>query len=196
MKSLITALWERSVSKKRVDSVNAESDSEMKFEIGERRARGDGHFDLTDNTSLIYSGSQEADFGVYLARNWRFEMKVDTDTGECVGLTGFMSKLTAKKSSLVLPAAEPKKLLCKSARLDSGAAGCYSESPANSVHFDPEKKILCLGDPEGAGEAVEFADRIIAVVNAGNLVCVYMLLDNIADDPENGNNLINCILLV
>lgn len=196
MKSLITALWERSVMKQKVDPIDSAADDSASFEAGEERLRGSGHFYLSSNTSLLYSEQIEGGFGVYLAGNWRFELKVDPETGRCLYVTGFMSKLTAKKRELAVPKAEARELIFKSASMESGAEGCYISRPVNSVYFDSEKKILCVGDPEASGRAIEFADRIAAIIEGGKLLAVYLELDDIADDPENGLNLINCIVTV
>ncbi len=196
MKSLITALWERSVSKKRVDPINPEADAEMRFAVGEPRRPEDGQFVLTENTSLVYLGEGEGDFSVYLAGNWRFELKVDSDSGACVDFSGFMSKLTARRTELNMPSAEKRTLICKSGRLAGEGVGCYSAYPSNAVLFDDKKRILCLGDHEAEGEAVEFLDRAVAVLGEGKLLALYINLDNIADDPKSESNLMNCIVLV
>lgn len=195
MKSLITALWERSVMKNKIEPISSEAAGRMTFEIGADRERGCEFYSLSENTSLVYSKPFEEGFGVYLAENWRFEMKVDPGSGRCVCLNGFMSKLTAKQADLAPPAAEPKELICHSSHLGEGM-GCYSQDPPNSVLFDPKKRILCLGDPDAEGEAVEFADRTVGVISGERLRCVYLLLDNIGNNAEAGNNLINCIVLV
>lgn len=196
MKSLITALWERSVTKKKLDPINPEPDGDMRFEIGAVRTCGDGHYRLTSDTSLFCVGVEKGDFSVYLAGNWRFELSVDSNSGVCRGIYGFMSKLTARQAVLEVPEAEPKTLICKSGRLSADNVGCYCPWPSNSVLFDQRRKVLCLGNPENDGEAVEFADRTVAVIKDGRLVCVYLKLDNIEGDEEDGNNLMNCIVLV
>ncbi len=195
MKSLITALWERSVTKKKLDPINPEPDFEMRFEAGEARVRGDCRYRLTPDTSLVYTGGEAGDFSVYLAGNWRFELKVDSDSGECREISGFMSKLTAKQAVLEVPEGERRKLICKSVRLGAENVGCYCPWPTNSVLFDPRRKILCLGNPESPGDAVEFADRTVAVLSDGKLMSVYLRLDNI-EEGEDGNNLANCIVMV
>ncbi len=199
MKSLITALWERSVTKKKLDPINPEPDLSMRFEPGEPRERGDGRYVLTSDTSLCFEGGENGkrgDFSVYLAGNWRFELSVNSTTGECREISGFMSKLTAKQAVLEVPEAEKRKLICKSDTLRAQSVGCYCPYPANSVLFDQRRRILCLGNPEGDGEAVEFADRTVAVLKEGRLACVYLRLDTIEDSAEGGDNLLNCIVLV
>ncbi len=197
MKSLITALWERSVSKQKVDPINPDPDSGMTFEFLGQRVREGGGFRLTSNTSLEYIGSGEGDFSVYLAGNWRFELSVDCSSGRCARLTGFMSKLTAKQADLNIPAAEPKVMYCRSDRLMSENFGCYSAYPVNSVYFDPKKLVMCIGDPEAEGEAGEFLDDAVAVINAGRLVCIYLRLDRADEAAVSGeDNLMNCIVLV
>ena len=192
---MITALWERSVSKQKVDSLNSPSDSGMKFEKGGPRERGNSVYRLGENTSLTLSEDPKHDFGVYLGGNWRFELEADSRSGECLGISGFMSKLTAKRAVLEIPDAESRKLICRSDRLIPGKA-CYSDSPANSVHYDPRNKILCIGDPEATGDAAEFCDKTVAVISGGKLMSVYLALDGVETDPENGNTLTNCIVLV
>ena len=196
MKSLITALWERSVIKQRVDPINPDPDAGMRFVIGEKRERGGCRFVLNHDTSLEHTTAENGDFSVYLGGNWRFELSVDCATGRCVKLTGFMSKLTAKQKSLAVPKAEPSVLICRSDRLLSEHFGCYSADPTNSVFFDPERLILCLGDPEAAGTAVEFADRTVAVIDSGHMRCVYLLLDNLENAVKGEDNLMNCIVMV
>lgn len=192
---MITALWERSVSKQKVDSMGSERDRAMLFEIGGPREKGGCHYYLSENTTLLHTSGQGCDFRVYLGGNWRFDLEIDSRNGECLRLGGFMSKLTAKRAVLEVPDAEAKKLVCRSEKMVPGRA-CYSDSPTNSVLFDPREKILCIGDPEISGEAVEFSDRTVAVVKDGRLACVYLMLDDVGSDPENGNSLSNCIVLV
>ena len=194
MKSLITALWERAQGLEKVSSRNPDDSVSLSYESGgERRSEG-GEFCLAENTSLLYSKGKPGDFGVYLAKNWRFELKFDAKTGECVDFTGFMSKLTAKESKLNVPDAVPRKLICKSDNMDAGKM-CYSTSPSNSVHYDCTKKILCIGDPEAAGEAIEALDKTVFVLDNGSISAVYLILDNTQDKGE-GSNLKNCLVLV
>lgn len=194
MKSLITALWERSAAKKRIDPINSEADSSMKFEVGAARERGCCRYILSENTTLSSLGCDEGGFGVYVAGNWRFELKVDPETGECFGFSGFMSKLTAKSAEISVPEAESKTLICKSEKLGEGS-GCYCSCPNNSVLYDLKKKILCIGDPDAKGDAIEFLDSTVAVLANGRLCCIYLMLENIEEEAQ-GINLMNCIVTV
>lgn len=195
MKSMITALWERSVSKNKVDKLSSPADSKMIFEKGGPRQRSDGHFYLSSDTSLLLTDERPSDFSLYLGGNWRFEMAIDSKTGECLRVSGFVSKLTAKRAVLELPDAEPMTLICRSEKIEPGKA-CYSPYPVNSVLYDPRNKILCLGDPEAEGEAIEFADCSVAVLSDRVLKCVYLILNNMTADEDSGNSITNCIVLV
>lgn len=195
MKSMITALWERAKGRERVERANPSEAGEMKFSFGDMRAPGSCGFSLDEDTSLMHSAQNDGDFGVYLAGNWRFEVHVDSETGECLKLTAFMSKLTAKRASLKIPESKPMKMIFSSPGMNAGMA-CYSATPANSVHFDPEEKILCIGDPDGEGEAGEFADKTTAVIKDGRLTAVWLDLKDVPDNRKNGIALGDCLVVV
>ncbi len=133
-------------------------------------------FYIADDTSLLYSGL-DGDYSVLLGGNWRFELVVDSQTGLCTHIQSFLEKLEVTDADLTLPMAVSKDLyFADESSLEPGG-GCHYHPFSNTAFWDKKKKVLCFGDPDGQGEAVEFTPKTIAVIKENQLKSIFLNLD-------------------
>ena len=133
-------------------------------------------FYIADDTSLLYSGL-DGDYSVLLGGNWRFELVVDSQTGLCTHIQSFLENLEVTDADLTLPMAVSKDLyFAEESSLEPGG-GCHYHPFSNTAFWDKKKKVLCFGDPDGQGEAVEFTPKTIAVIKENQLKSIFLNLD-------------------
>ena len=137
-------------------------------------------FYLAKDKSLMYTKST-GDYSVYLGGNWRFELIVDSATGVCQKFQSFLGKLNPKNKPLILPQAKKSSLIFVSDEL-TPFDGCRYSPFDDKAFWDYENRILCIGNPDASGDAVEFTPKTIAVIRNERLECMYLLLDSIAED--------------
>ena len=133
-------------------------------------------FYIADDTSLLYSGL-DGDYSVFLGGNWRFELVVDSQTGLCTHIQSFLENLEVTDADLTLPMAVSKDLYFANERSLEPGSGCHYHPFSNTAFWDKKKKILCFGDPDGQGEAVEFTPKTIAVIKENQLKSIFLNLD-------------------
>ena len=133
-------------------------------------------FYIADDTSLLYSGL-DGDYSVLLGGNWRFELVVDSQTGLCTHIQSFLENLEVTDADLTLPMAVSKDLyFADESSLEPGG-GCHYHPFSNTAFWDKKKKVLCFGDPDCQGEAVEFTPKTIAVIKENQLKSIFLNLD-------------------
>ncbi len=158
----------------------------MKFNVGDKYYIDDknrSYFKLCDDLSLLYNNYLD-DFSIYnisLGGNWRFQLIVDSNTGRCVKFECYLDGMVIQKLSVSLAELERRQLCFLTDEKMQMGSGCYYAPFSNEVCYDETKKILCFGNRNAIGTAIEFAPKIIAVVNDGDLKCIYLLLN---DNPE------------
>ena len=133
-------------------------------------------FYIADDTSLLYSGL-DGDYSVLLGGNWRFELVVDSQTGLCTHIQSFLENLEVTDADLTLPMAISKDLYFANERSLEPGSGCHYHPFSNTAFWDKKKKVLCFGDPDGQGEAVEFTPKTIAVIKENQLKSIFLNLD-------------------
>ena len=138
-------------------------------------------FFLSEDGSLLYSKSS-GDYSVLLGGNWRFELVVDSSTGLCVKLQCFLDELSVTHTALELPQYQQKKVYVVCEEPLSSACGCHYLPFEDSVFWDYTKHLLCIGDPRSTGQAIEFTNKTIAIIDDTKLRCVYLLLNSISSD--------------
>lgn len=158
------------------------TETKMEFVIGDTKYckmnTADCRFYIAEDTSLLYDGLH-GDYSVLLGGNWRFELIVDSYTGLCTQMQSFLNKLEVTHTALKLPKSQHKDLYFVGEESLEPGCGCHYFPFANKAFWDEEKKILCYGDTNSDGEAVEFTSKTIAVIKNKRLMCVYLVLDNI-----------------
>ncbi len=139
------------------------------------------YFYLTKDKSLLYNTITSGDYSVLFGGNWRFELIVDSATGLCVKFQSFLDELKVSHRTIDLPESTPKKIFFTSNDVLSPGGGCHYFPFENKVYWDERKSILCIGNPNIEGEVVEFVPQTISVIRNGQIVCLYLILGNIAD---------------
>ena len=157
----------------------------MNFIIGDSKycqyKTSDYHFYITEDTSLLYNGLRGG-YSVLLGGNWRFELIVDSLTGLCTHIQSFLGKLEVTYTTLKLPEYESKDLYFTKEEPLYPGGGCYYFPFASKAFWDAQGRVLCFGDPDSKGNAVEFTPKTIAVIDKKRLMCVYLLLDDITGE--------------
>lgn len=156
----------------------------MKFEIGSPYNISDSTLDrfyLEDDSSLLYKSRLDnySIYNVSLGGNWRIQLIVDSITGQCIKVEIYLDSLIVKYQPLAVPESEKKELYFVTDEIMQQGSGCCYNPFSGEICFDPESKILCLGSHNASGRAVEFARHITAVVDGGDLKCIYLQLDNL-----------------
>lgn len=139
-------------------------------------------FCLAKDKSLLYPKAN-GDYSILLGGNWRFELIVDSTTGLCQKFQIFLDGIKVIHASLVLPKSKSRDLYYESNEALSPTEGCHYFPFINSAIWDDKNHILCIGNPISDGDAVEFRHKTIAIINNGQLECIYLVLDSII-----GNN--------
>ena len=138
----------------------------------------DSSFFLAKDSSLLYRGLQ-GDFSVFLGGNWRFELIVDSHTGLCTHIQSYLKKMEVKARSLDLPDSIVRDLYFVSSNTLEHGGGCHYHPFLNMAFWDGMKKLLCFGDPNSKGEAIEFTPKTIAIIKDAQLKSMYLVLAGI-----------------
>ena len=142
-------------------------------------AKERNEFYLAKDKSLMYQSIIDGDYSILLGGNWRFELIVDSSTGLCVKFQSLLDELKVLYKHLVLPESKARKVFVKSDEILYPGEGCHYYPFVNKAYWDERKNILCIGNPDAVGEAIEFASHIIMVVKKYQLVCLYLNLNNV-----------------
>lgn len=137
-------------------------------------------FHITKDRSLLYQSTINGDYSILLGGNWRFELIVDSSTGLCVKFQSLLDELKVLHKSLVLPESKAKRVFIKSNDMLHPGEGCHYYPFLNKVYWDETKNILCIGNPEAIGDAIEFVPHIVMVVKSHQLLCLYLILNNVS----------------
>lgn len=137
-------------------------------------------FYLAEDKSLMYQSTIDGDYSILLGGNWRFELIVDSFTGLCIKFQSFLDELKVLYKPLVLPESKARRVFVKSGEKLYPREGCHYHPFVNKAYWDEKKNILCIGNPNMVGEAIEFAPHIIMVVKRYQLVCLYLNLNNVS----------------
>ena len=127
-------------------------------------AKDRNEFYLAKDKSLMYQSIIDGDYSILLGGNWRFELIVDSSTGLCVKFQSLLDELKVLYKHLVLPESKARKVFVKSDEILYPGEGCHYYPFVNKAYWDERKNILCIGNPDAVGEAIEFASHIIMVV--------------------------------
>lgn len=156
----------------------------MEFMIGDLydsdSATDRNGFYLAGDKSLMYQSTIDGDYSILLGGNWRFELIVDSFTGLCVKFQSFLDELKVLHKPLALPESKARRVFVKSDEMLCAGEGCHYQPFVNKAYWDERKNILCIGNPDVIGEAIEFTPHIIMVVKKYQLVCLYLNLNNIS----------------
>lgn len=170
------------LNNKKENSIKNVTKSKMDFVIGDSKYcqhnASDYHFYMADDTSLLYNGMY-GDYSVLLGGNWRFELVVDSLTGLCTYVQSFLEKLEVTYTTLELPKSKAKDLYFVRENPLNPGGGCHYFPFANKAFWDSQREILCYGNPNSTGEAIEFMPKMIAVIEKKQLMCIYLILDDI-----------------
>lgn len=148
----------------------------MHFEYVVTDKCGSGFFTITKDPCLLYS-TEVGGFSVLLGGDWRYELNVSSATGQCVGFLGTLVGNIQEKSLEIPPHCKGDVFFYHDEELLPGV-GCHYLPIANHAYYDPEQKILCVGDPDSAGTAIEFTENIVMIISDNVLPAVYLNLKN------------------
>lgn len=138
----------------------------------------DYSFVLTEDKSLLYT-KPGGDFSVYLGNDWRYEIIVDSATGLCIKFQCFLDELHVIPQSLCFPHATRDCVFFSKEKPLLSGDGCHYTPYDTTVFWDQSTKILCIGNPSQKGAAIEFTDNIVMLLRDGQLLCLYLSLDNL-----------------
>lgn len=157
--------------------------NKIEFAIGDFYERDSvksrNEFFLTKDRSLLYQSTSNGDYSILLDGNWRFELIVDSSTGLCIKFQSLLDELKVIHKPLALPESKARRVLIKTDEMLFSGEGCHYHPFLNKVYWDERKKILCIGNPESIGEAIEFTPHIIMVLKSHQLHCLYLNLNNV-----------------
>lgn len=152
----------------------------MEFVIGDLytsdAVKGCNRFYLTKDKSLLYKSSASGDYSILLGGNWRYELIVDSTTGLCVKFQSFLDELKVSHRNLFLPKSKPRRVFFIGDEVLFSGEGCHYYPFFDKSYWDKRKCILCIGNPNIVGEAVEFTPQATMVVRNGQIVCLYLEL--------------------
>lgn len=173
-------------SKKKISRTTDAFTNQIEFVVGDFIVSGEqdfnGDFFVTKDKSLLYSKQSSGDYSVLLGGNWRFELIVDSSTGLCVKVQCFLDELSVKYTALEIPQSQRKNIYVISNELLSPGCGCHYFPFEDIAFWDHKKHLLCIGNPYSGGQAVEFTNKTIAIIEDGKLICVYLSLNSILGD--------------
>lgn len=138
-------------------------------------------FYLTKDKALLYTSKVFGDCNVLLGGNWRFEIIIDSETGLCVKFQSYLDEVQVSHRNIELPESKAKKLFFKSSDMLNEGESCHYCPFEDKVYWDDKTKILCIGNPNMQGEAVEFSPQTVAIIENGQLLSIYLDLNNVTD---------------
>ena len=151
---------------------NSIQDNNMYFEYIITKNCINGSFSIMNDKSLLYS-TKGGDFSILLNGDWRFELNIDSHTGKCINFQGLLLG-SIVNANLNIPQRNKGCLFFrKNEELLSGT-GCHYLMMDENVYYDSIKKVLCIGNPFSNGVAIEFAEKIIAIICNGCLTAIYV----------------------
>lgn len=152
----------------------------MKFIIGEeiKLDNKNNNFCLAEDTSLIYNKG-EGDYSVLLGGNWRTELIINSSTGQLIKFQSFLAQLNIIEQEIIIPKSKKNNIYFISEEEIEPYEGCHYNPFRNDVYWDNKNKILCFGDPNITGEAIEFTEKITVIIKDEQLICIYLQLDSI-----------------
>ena len=152
----------------------------MKFIIGEEIEldNKNNNFCLAEDTSLIYN-KDEGDYSVLLGGNWRTELIINSSTGQLIKFQSFLAQLNIIEQEIIIPKSKKNNIYFISEEEIEPYEGCHYNPFRNDVYWDNKNKILCFGDPNITGEAIEFTEKITVIIKDEQLICIYLQLDSI-----------------
>ncbi len=159
--------------------------NKIEFVIGDFYAESSNSntnsFCLANDSSLLYQSAIYGNYSILLGGNWRFELIVDSHTCLCIKFQSFLDGMKVLHQPLLLPESKARKVFVKSNDAMHPGEGCHYHPFTNVVCWDDKKKILCIGNPESNGEAIEFVPNATMVIKNHQLLCIYLELSNISN---------------
>lgn len=152
----------------------------MKFKYIIKEKCNTGFFSIMKDGSLLYS-MQGGTFTILLGGDWRFELNVDSNTGKCINFQGTLTGNIQEKALEIPFHYKGDLFFCHNDKLLIGS-GCHYLSIDNHTYYDSIQKVLCVGNLYSNGIAIEFTDKIIAVVCDNILVAIYMDLKDACEE--------------
>lgn len=137
-----------------------------------------GEFELHDDSSLTYA-VDNGGFSILLGGKWALCLIADYQTGKVEGFETIVDDLSIIISDLSIPKRVEGALMFSSDEELNRGSGCHYIPFENKIYYDEKMKIMCIGDKNAKGQAVEFAKNIIAVVDDVKLVSIYLDLNEI-----------------
>lgn len=156
---------------------NISKQENMQFKYIIKEKCNTGFFSIMKDGSLLYSTQGEA-FTILLGGDWRFELNVDYNTGKCISFQGVLTGNIQEKALQIPSHYKGDLFFCYDNKLLIGS-GCHYLSIDNHAYYDSIRKILCVGNPYSNGIAIEFTDKIIAVVCNNILAAIYLDLKDV-----------------
>ena len=131
-----------------------------------------GFFSIMKDRSLLYS-TQGGNFSILLGGDWRFELNVDRNTDRCINFQGTLIG-NIQENEFEIPPHHKGNLYFRHNDEIVIGSGCHYLFIENNLYCNSTREVLCVGNPHSEGIAIEFADKIIAVVHDNNLVAIYL----------------------
>lgn len=139
-----------------------------------------GFFSIMKDCSLLYS-TKGGNFTVLLGGDWRFELNVDNTTGRCINFQGTVIGNIQEKNLKIPSYYKGDLFFCYESDLLIGS-GCHYYFIDDCAYYDSIQKVLCVGNPCSTGTAIEFTDKIIAVISDNALVAIYLDLKDACEE--------------
>ena len=152
----------------------------MQFKYVIKEKCNTGFFSLKKDGSLLYS-TKGGDFTILLGGDWRFELNIDIATRRCINFHGTLIG-NIQERKLEIPSYRKGDLFFDYEGKFLAGSGCHYLCIDNHAYYDSIQKVLCVGNPCLSGVAIEFTDRIIAVLCDNILVAIYLDLKDACEE--------------
>lgn len=140
---------------------------------------------MENDTSILFEEIAEEkfelDYTISLGADPRVIMDLSCETGRCGPLRCFLGGVKIVEKALVLPESKTGELYFVDDEKMTKYSGSMYLPFEDSCYYDETKNILCFGNPDLQGIAIEFVSNTYAVIYEGKITSVFMIVSSLKD---------------
>ena len=151
------------------------------FTVGESTICPEGHYVLSNDSSLMYSFPAYGNFQLLLGNGYHMSLGVNKETGKCLTFYTLLDAITFEPRTIDLGKVCKASLFLKSDSLKMQEGDHYIPF-VEKKYYDEENLILSFGDINVEGLLIEFSKDTYALINNARLCAIYIRVsENVID---------------
>ena len=137
----------------------------------------EGFVYMSPDTSILFKNNQKIekmDYTISLGENPRYLIDLYCNTGRCGNIRWFMDGQKICQRELNSSKSKKGKLYFFSDEEMTAHSGEMYNLFDDVCYYDEKKELLCVGNPDFSGVAIEFLSGVVAVLDHNKLVAVFV----------------------